>query len=275
MNIKHYFVMLSNSSTKMIKEYEKSNSTEIKKKLLKKHLLKVMNVYNARGWNIKEKDKNKIDKAINVLDNIIHNEFLKSNLNKNGIASSVEIKSHHLLDRISLHYDSSCRQLGRKDIDSIFFDGVDRNNLMSTNVNIDFSNSILSGAIIKYDGNKALVRADFSNANLNDVKIKLPIKLGVDYNFTGAKLNNTDIEIGIPSGNLSEVNLVSLFGEDGNYIDSSAFKSILTINDKNIKLRLLNELKKAYESNRKYFEKHRNVEAEFLKQYNYFKKMVN
>lgn len=35
MNIKHYFVMLSNSSTKMIKEYEKSNSTEIKKKAIK------------------------------------------------------------------------------------------------------------------------------------------------------------------------------------------------------------------------------------------------
>ncbi|MEY0972276.1 hypothetical protein [Providencia huaxiensis] len=68
---------------------------------------------------------------------------------------------------------------------------------------------------------------------------------------------------------------MSLFGEDGNYINSSAFKSILTINDKNIKLGLLSELNKAYESNRKYFEKHKNVEAEFLKQYNYFKQMVD
>lgn len=271
MNIKCFFLMLSNSSTKMSKEYEKNNSNGIKKLLLKTAISKVKNVYNKCGWNIKAKDKEKIDKKINILDDLLSQEFVKSKLNKNGIASSVELKSHHFFDSRALHYDSSGCQLGKDDIDSIVFNGVDRNNFIATSVNINFSNSRLSGAIIKYDGNKALVRADFSNATLNDVEIKLPIKLDVNYDFTGAKLNNTKIKLDVPNGGLSEINLASLFGDDNNYRDGSVLKSILTIDDKNIKLKLLGKLKKAYESNPNYFERHRDVKTEFLKQYNYFK----
>lgn len=271
MNIKYFFLMLRNSSTKMSNEYEKNNSNEIKKLLLKTAISKVRNVYKNCGWNVKVKDKEKIDKNINILDNLLSQEFVKSKLNKNSIASSVELKSHHFFDSRALHYNSSGCQLGKDDIDSIVFNGVDRNNFIATSVNVDFSNSTLSGAKIEFEGNKALVRADFSNATLKDVEIKLPIKLDVNYDFTGAKLNNTKIKLDVPSGGLSEINLVSLFGDDNNYRDGSVFKSILTIDDKNIKSKLLGKLKEAYDSNPNYFEKNRNVEADFLKQYNHFK----
>ncbi|MBQ0363173.1 hypothetical protein J7T10_11625, partial [Providencia rettgeri] len=72
MNVKSFFLTLSNSSTKISKEYEKNNSDANKKLLLKTVISKVKNVYKKCALDVEIKDKLKINKQINILNDVLN-----------------------------------------------------------------------------------------------------------------------------------------------------------------------------------------------------------
>ncbi|MEQ5732103.1 hypothetical protein ABN362_00205 [Providencia alcalifaciens] len=263
MNVKSFFLTLSNSSTKISKEYEKNNSDANKKLLLKTVISKVKNVYKKCALDVEIKDKLKINKQINILNDVLNIGPVKSKISGNNIINSMEVKSHSMSDSIALHYDSSDCQLEKTDINNIIFNWEDKKTFKPSSINADFSNSTLSDMRIASSEQTPLIRADFSNATLNNVDIKLPIKSDVNYNFDKAKLNNTRIELDIPSGELSQLNLLALFGDDNHY-SNNIFQSVLTINDKKIKNDLLSKLKKSFDSNVRYFDNKHDIKDKFL-----------
>ncbi|WP_272665916.1 hypothetical protein [Providencia sp. PROV110] len=229
MNVKSFFLTLSNSSTKISKEYEKNNSDANKKLLLKTVISKVKNVYKKCALDVEIKDKLKINKQINILNDVLNIGPVKSKISGNNI----------------------------------IFNWEDKKTFKPSSINADFSNSTLSDMRIASSEQTPLIRADFSNATLNNVDIKLPIKSDVNYNFDKAKLNNTRIELDIPSGELSQLNLLALFGDDNHY-SNNVFQSVLTINDKKIKNDLLSKLKKSFDSNIRYFDNKHDIKDKFL-----------
>ncbi|EOV8089228.1 hypothetical protein ACOMXT_003080 [Providencia rettgeri] len=266
MSIKTLFYTMRNSSTKMLEVYTKNRSETNKKTLLNMALSKISNIYNRYGWDIEEKGKEKIAKQNKVLNHLV--DINTDKLKNSDSNHLLQVKSEHKLDMLAAYYDYSNKKITAESMVKLLLGSTYNRNIHISSANIDFSGSDLSNTVVETSNNIPLLRANFSDANAENTKINIPVKIDVDYNFTNTNLKNATIKLDIQYDNLSDTIMSSLFGHDG-FPYKSVFSSISTIDNKyiGIKRDLFKMLKKAYDNRENYFESNGLVEEEFINQY--------
>ncbi|MEQ5566000.1 MULTISPECIES: hypothetical protein [Providencia] len=266
MSIKNFFYTMSNSSTKMLEVYIKNSSEANKKNVFNMAFSKISNIYNRYGWDVEGKGKEKITKQIKILNYLVD---INTDKSKNSDSSHLlHVKSEHKLDMLAAYYDYSNKKITAESMVKLLLGSTYNRNIHVSSANIDFSGSDLSNTIVETSNNIPLLRANFSEANAENTKINIPVKIDVDYNFTNTNLKNATIKLDIQYDNLSDTVMSSLFGND-DFPYKSVFSSISTIDNKyiGIKQEAFNKLAKAYAGRKDYFEKNSLIKQSFLEQY--------
>ncbi|PCQ36608.1 hypothetical protein [Providencia rettgeri] len=227
---------------------------------------KISNIYNRYGWDVEGKGKEKITKQIKILNYLVD---INTDKSKNSDSSHLlHVKSEHKLDMLAAYYDHSNKKITAESMVKLLLGSTYNRNIHVSSANIDFSGSDLSNTVVETSNNIPLLRANFSEANAENTKINIPVKIDVDYNFTNTNLKNATIKLDIQYDNLSDTVMSSLFGNDS-FPYKSVFSSISTIDNKyiGIKRDLFKMLENAYVRRKDYFKNNILIEDEFLKQY--------